>query len=48
MVQAVFLMCSSKKGVSANQLHRMLGVTLKTAWFWPIAFARQCATVSFH
>jgi|SRR5579871_2045402 len=31
--QAVFLMCSSKKGVSANQLHRTLGVTLKTAWF---------------
>jgi transposase-like protein len=27
------LMCSSKKGVSAHQLHRMLGVTYKTAWF---------------
>jgi hypothetical protein len=26
-------MCSSKKGVSANQLHRRLGCTLKTAWF---------------
>ncbi len=26
-------MCSSKKGVSANQLHRTLGCTLKTAWF---------------
>jgi transposase-like protein len=32
-LQAAFLMCSSKKGVSANQLHRTLGVTLKTAWF---------------
>jgi transposase-like protein len=31
--QAAYLMCSSKKGVSTNQLHRTLGVTLKTAWF---------------
>jgi transposase-like protein len=30
---AIHLICSSKKGVSANQLHRTLGVTLKTAWF---------------
>jgi hypothetical protein len=27
------LMCSSKKGISTNQLHRSLGVSLKTAWF---------------
>src|SRR5258706_5602143 len=32
-LQAVQLLCSSKKGISTNQLHRMLGVTLKTAWF---------------
>jgi transposase-like protein len=32
-LQAVFLLCSSKKGMSAHQLHRMLGVTYKTAWF---------------
>jgi transposase-like protein len=32
-LQAIFLMASSKKGVSSNQLHRTLGVTLKTAWF---------------
>ena len=31
--QAAFLICSSKKGISSNQLHRTLGVTLKTAWF---------------
>jgi transposase-like protein len=31
--QAVFLMASSKKGISSNQLHRTLGVTLQTAWF---------------
>jgi hypothetical protein len=32
-LQAVYLLCSSKKGISSNQLHRTLGVTLKTAWF---------------
>jgi transposase-like protein len=32
-LQAAHLLCSSKKGVSNNQLHRTLGVTLKTAWF---------------
>src|SRR5208282_3534074 len=30
---AIHLICSSKKGVSANQIHRTLGVTLKSAWF---------------
>lgn len=32
-LQAIYLMVGSKKGISSNQLHRILGVTLKTAWF---------------
>lgn len=30
---AVYLMSSSKKGISAHQIHRMIDVTYKTAWF---------------
>lgn len=30
---ATYLIASSKKGISAHQIHRMLGVTYKTAWF---------------
>ncbi len=30
---ATHLMASSKKGISAHQIHRQLGVTYKTAWF---------------
>lgn len=32
-LQAIFLLSSSKKGMSSNQLHRTLGITLKSAWF---------------
>jgi transposase-like protein len=32
-VQAFHLMCSSKKGISAHQLHRLLKITYKAAWF---------------
>ncbi|MHB1220353.1 MAG: IS1595 family transposase [Alphaproteobacteria bacterium] len=32
-VLAIHLMCSSKKGVSANQIKRELGVAYQTAWF---------------
>ncbi len=30
---ATFLLCQSRKGMSANQLKRMLGVSYKTAWY---------------
>ena len=32
-LQAVHLLCSSKKGISSHQLHRVLQVQYKTAWF---------------
>src|SRR5882724_1281841 len=32
-IMAMFILCSSKKSMSAHQLHRMLDVTYKTAWF---------------
>lgn len=32
-LQAIFLISSSKKGISSNQLSRVLGITLKSAWF---------------
>jgi transposase-like protein len=42
-LQAISLMCSSKKGISAHQVHRSLGITYKSAWFMMhrIRFAMQ-------
>ena len=30
---AIHLLAASKKGMSAHQFHRMLGITYKSAWF---------------
>jgi transposase-like protein len=32
-LQVIHLMCASKKGVSTNQIQRMLSCSMKTAWF---------------
>jgi transposase-like protein len=32
-LQAIYLVCSSKKGISTRQLQRTLGGSMKTAWF---------------
>lgn len=32
-LMTIHLICSSKSGMSAHQIHRMLGVTYKSAWF---------------
>jgi transposase-like protein len=32
-LQAIFLIAGSKKGISSNQIHRSLGIDLKSAWF---------------
>src|SRR5258705_4249320 len=32
-LQAIHLLCASKKGISTRQLQRMLGCGMKTAWF---------------
>jgi transposase-like protein len=32
-LMAAYLICCSKKGISAHQIHRILGITYKSAWF---------------
>lgn len=48
-LQAIFLIAASKKGISSNQLHRTLGITLKSAWFMShrIREAMRSTDVSF-
>lgn len=47
-LQAMFLLSSSKKGISSNQLHRTLGVTLKTAWFMAHRIREAMRSVGFE
>jgi transposase-like protein len=44
---AVYLLCSSKKGMSSHQLHRTLGVTYKTAWFMTHRIRKAMETRGF-
>jgi transposase-like protein len=32
-LMAIHFLCASKKGMSSHQLHRLLGITYKSAWF---------------
>src|SRR5258705_4119922 len=43
---ATHLMASSKKGISAHQLHRMLGITYKSAWFMAHRIREMMAPVA--
>jgi hypothetical protein len=44
-VLALHLIMSSKKGISAHQMHRMLGITYKSAWFMMHRIREALATV---
>jgi transposase-like protein len=43
---ASYLMCSSKKGISAHQLHRMLDLTHRSAWWRPRDICYSCFNLS--
>lgn len=44
-LQAIYLLCSSKKGISTRQLQRTFGVGLKTAWFMSHRIREAMTTV---
>src|SRR5580704_1816177 len=44
---ALFLLTASKKGVSAHQVHRSLGISYKTAWFMMRRLREALRTGSF-
>lgn len=47
-LQTVHLMVSSKKGCSTHQIHRTMGVTLKTAWFMTMRVREAMKTVGIE
>jgi transposase-like protein len=47
-VAALFLMTASKKGVSAHQMHRMLGVSYKSTWFMMHRLREAMRTSAFE
>jgi transposase-like protein len=47
-VIAIHLLCSSKKSMSAHQIHRMLGITYKSAWFMMHRIRYAMAHESFN
>lgn len=44
---AIYMLCSSKKGISAHQIHRMLKLSYKSAWFMMhrIRFAMEAGPI---
>ena len=46
-LQAIHLMCSSKKGISSNQLARVLEITVKSAWFLSHRIRHAMQTTDF-
>lgn len=47
-LQAIHLLCASKKGISSHQLHRILEITYEAAWFMShrIREARRTGSLS--
>ena len=46
-LQAIYLLCSSKKGISTRQLQRTFGCGLKTAWFLSHRVREAMKTLGF-